>query len=139
MITSHPPFTHRRHGRRSGFTLVEMLLVLVILAVLAAIVYPRISGRTEQAKVTSASTQITLLSGAINNFEVDCGYYPKSLDDLFTAPSNATGWHGPYLEKGVPLDPWGAPYTYTFPGKKNPAGFDLISAGPPGKETPITN
>src|SRR5882724_724262 len=84
--------------KSQAFTLVELLLVLVILGILAAIVIPKFSGRSEQAKEQAASTQISNLSTALNNFEVDNAYYPKSLADLLTAPRDAPSWHGPYLQ-----------------------------------------
>jgi general secretion pathway protein G len=133
-------FTHQRHG----FTLVEMLLVLVILATLAAIVIPKMAGRSQQAKVTAAQTQISSIEMALDAFEVDNGYYPKSggLDDLLNQPANAPSWKGPYLKKGIPLDPWGNPYTYDYPGKHNANGYDLMSMGPDGRantDDDITN
>lgn len=122
-------------NRRGAFTLVEMLLVLVILATLAAIVIPKMVGRSQEAKVTAAKSQISSIEMALDAFEVDNGYYPKTgaLDDLINPPANATGWKGPYLAKGVPLDPWGNPYTYEYPGKHNPNGYDLMSMGPDGR------
>ena len=124
----------RSANRRSAFTLVEMLLVLVILATLAAIVIPKMAGRSQQAKVTAAASQISSLEMALDAFEVDNGYYPKSggLDDLVNQPANATSWKGPYL-KTIPVDPWGNAYTYDYPGKHNPNGFDLLSNGPDGR------
>src|SRR5437016_11419536 len=85
--------------RQRGFTLVEMLLVLVILATLAAIVYPKVMGRSEQARITAAQTQIASFKTMLDSFEVDTGYYPKGkngLMDLVQQPRDATGWHGPY-------------------------------------------
>src|SRR5438874_2170959 len=90
------PTLHRRATR--AFTLVELLLVLVILGILAAIVIPKFSGRTEQAKEKAAVTQIANLSTAINNYEVDNSGYPKSLNDLLVQPRDAQNWHGPYLQ-----------------------------------------
>ena len=121
--------------RNQGFTLVEMLLVLVILATLAAIVYPKFTGRTEQAKTTAAKTEIASITMALNAFEVDNGYYPKTgaLGALISQPGDAQNWHGPYLEKGVPKDPWGNEYLYEYPGKHTVNGFDLSSAGPDGR------
>lgn len=116
-----------------GFTLVEMLLVLVILATLAAIVYPKFTGRTEQAKTTAAKTEIASIMLALNSFEVDNGYYPKSLAALMDQPSDASNWHGPYLEKGIPKDPWGNDYAYEYPGKHTANGFDLMSMGADGR------
>jgi general secretion pathway protein G len=129
---------------RHAFTLVEMLLVLVILATLAAIVIPKMAGRSEQAKETAAKQQIDSLGTALDAFEVDNGYYPKSggLDDLLNQPANATQWRGPYLKKGVPLDPWGNAYTYDYPGKHNANGYDIMSNGPDGRagtDDDITN
>ncbi len=119
--------------QNSAFTLVEMLLVLVILATLAAIVYPKLAGRTQQAQLTAAKSQIASISLALNAYEVDNGYYPKSLDALINQPADANNWHGPYLEKAVPLDPWNNNYLYEYPGKHTQNGFDLMSAGPDGR------
>ena len=116
----------------SGFTLVEMLLVLVILATLAAIVLPKFTGRSEQAKQTAASSQINILSTALDAFEIDMGYYPKnadSLDELLNEPKNSKGWRGPYLKADIPEDPWGNEYIYECPGKHNDHGYDLMSMG----------
>lgn len=121
---------------RRGFTLVEMLLVLVILATLAAIVVPKFAGRSEQAKVTAAQTQISNISTALDAFEVDNGYYPSGNDGLVSlleAPTDATNWRGPYLRQNIPLDPWGNAYIYEYPGRNNENGYDLMSMGPDGR------
>lgn len=121
---------------KAGFTLVEMLLVLVILATLAAVVIPKFAGRTQQAKVTAAQTQIANLETSLDSFEIDNGFYPNSSDGLnalVSQPNNAQDWKGPYMKKGVPTDPWGNNYIYTYPGKNNPNGYDLMSMGPDGK------
>lgn len=124
--------THR--GRRAGFTLVEMLLVLVILATLAAVVIPKFAGRSRQARETAAQSQIANLEMAIDSFEVDNGYYPRDLIELIEPPgTQSLDWRGPYLKKGIPLDPWGNPYIYEYPGRRNPAGYDLMSYGPDGR------
>jgi general secretion pathway protein G len=129
--------SRRSHG---GFTLVELLLVLVILGILAAIVIPKFAGRSEQAKETAATTQISSFSTALNNFEVDNGYYPKSLNDLLVQPRDAQNWHGPYLQTDViPKDPWGNDYAYRAPGSHNPSSFDISSAGPPGGDKTFAN
>jgi general secretion pathway protein G len=127
-----------------GFTLVELLLVLVILGTLAAIVVPKFSGRTEQAKITAAKTQISNFSVALDAFEVDCGYYPKGksgLQDLVVQPRDETNWKGPYV-KEIPPDPWKNDYIYECPGKHNDSSYDVMSMGPDGQaggDDDITN
>jgi general secretion pathway protein G len=122
---------------RLGFTLIELLLVLVILAILAGVVVPRFTKRSEQAKTTAATTDISSLATALRTFEIDCGRYPtneEGLSALLTQPGNVNGWKGPYLERGVlPKDPWGNPYVYHFPGQHN-TDYDLYSFGPDGTE-----
>ena len=136
-MTSQTKLRRRtRSSRHLAFTLVEMLLVLVILAVLAAIVIPKFSGRSQQAKETAAKSQISSMEMALDAFEVDTGFYPSGnngLNALLDPPSNAPGWKGPYLKKGIPLDPWGNPYVYNYPGRNNPSGYDLMSMGPDGR------
>lgn len=130
---------------RGGFTLVEMLLVLVILATLAAVVVPKFAGRTRQAKETAARSQLASFEIALDAFEIDNGYYPagaNGLLELVERPGEATDWKGPYLKKGIPLDPWGNEYIYQYPGANNPDGYDLSSPGPDGRaggEDDITN
>jgi general secretion pathway protein G len=129
-------FTRVRQEQRA-FTLVELLLVLVILATLAAIVLPRFSGVSQRGRVTAAATQISTFKTALDAYEVDMGYYPKGrngLVDLIQPPRDAANWHGPYLQSDVvPKDPWGNDYLYECPGKHNPSFYDISSAGPDGK------
>jgi general secretion pathway protein G len=118
---------------RHAFTLVEIMLVVAILGILAGLVIPRIVGKSEEARITR--TQADIKGGiktALDEFEVDNGFYPQSLQDLLQQPHNTKNWHGPYLDQ-MPVDPWGTPYQYAYPGKHNPAGYDLWSDGPDQK------
>ena len=120
-----------------AFTLIELLLVLVILATLAALVVPKFTKRSEQAKTTGAATDIANIDVALDAFEIDSGRYPSNEEGiraLIEQPSGLSGWRGPYLKRGVPKDPWGNPYTYRFPGQHNVNGYDLYSFGPDGQE-----
>ena len=141
------PETRNLSRAARGFTLVELLLVLVILGTLAAIVLPKFAGRTEQARVAAATTQISTFGTALDSFEVDAGRYPSGANgllDLIQRPSDVVDWRGPYLknESEIPNDPWGNPYIYECPGKFNPNGYDLSSMGPDGQqgtEDDVTN
>ena len=116
-----------------GFTLIELLLVLVILTVLAAVVVPKFTKRSEQARITAARVDIASMEVALDAFEVDTGRYPameKGLSALIEQPTGVTAWHGPYIKRGVPKDPWGSPYVYKHPGDHNANGYDLYSFGP---------
>jgi general secretion pathway protein G len=131
-------YSKKRFGpsSRRAFTLVELLLVLVILGILAALVLPKFTGRTEQARITAAQTQIATFGTALDAFEVDTGSYPRGQDglqQLLAQPADVTGWRGPYLKSDIPLDPWGHPYIFEFPGKLNPSGYDIRSMGPDGQ------
>jgi general secretion pathway protein G len=124
----------KNQQRNCAFTLVEMLLVVTIIGILAALVIPRIVGRVEQSRITATKADVMGgISTALNLYEVDNGVFPKSLEDLIRQPGDARNWHGPYLGK-PPVDPWGHPYIYYYPGKRNQNYFDLLSAGPDGKE-----
>lgn len=131
--SSRHPSSVTHHA--SGFTLVEIMLVVAIIGILAALVIPKIAGKSEQARQTAAHADIYGgVKSALDQFEVDNGRYPKSLQDLLTQPRDARNWHGPYLDGSqLPLDPWGNAYLYSFPGKHNTTGYDLWSAGPDGK------
>jgi len=130
---------HAQMSRRlvGAFTLIELLLVLVILTTLAALVVPRFTKRSEQAKITAARADIANIEVGLDAFEVDCGRYPSSeegIKALLEQPSNADNWHGEYLKRGMPKDPWSAPYIYRCPGQHNTNGYDLFSCGPDGQE-----
>ena len=126
-----------RRRATCGFTLVELLLVMVILGILAGIVLPKFSGTSQRSRVIAAQTQISAFKTALDAFDVDMGCYPKgknSLIDLMQHPRDAPNWHGPYLQGDrIPKDPWGHDYLYECPGRHNPDSFDLYSVGPDGR------
>ena len=113
--------------KQSGFTLVELLLVLVILALIAGLVLPGIIGKAESAKAKAASSQISRISMSVESFYLDTGNIPSSLDELVSEPSGANGWNGPYIKNSLLKDPWGQPYKYTVPGQHG--DFDIVSYG----------
>jgi general secretion pathway protein G len=132
----------RRRGRgfkRFGFTLLELVVVIIVLGLLAGIVGPQIIDRLSDAKSTTAKTQIELLSVALDAYRLDNGMYPttdqglSALRDRPTRPPIPPSWRGPYLRKDVPLDPWGRAYGYRSPGERNLGTFDLESLGRDGK------
>jgi general secretion pathway protein G len=123
-------------ARRKGFTLIELLLVLVILSVLAAVVVPKFTKRSEQARITAARADIAVLAVQLDAFEIDTGRFPttdEGLEALVEEPADVRNWYGPYIERGIPADPWGNPYVYKCPGNNNTGGYDLYSFGPDGK------
>ncbi|NDV27656.1 type II secretion system major pseudopilin GspG [Desulfovibrio sp. JC010] len=127
------------HKGKNGFTLIEMLVVIVIIGVLAAIVAPRFFGKTDEAKVAAAKAQIEDFSMALQSYQLDTGNFPSTqqgLEALVKKPSTAPvpeNWHGPYMSKNaIPKDPWNNAYVYTSPGKHSP-DFDLLSYGKDGK------
>jgi len=120
--------------RIRAFTLIELMVVILILAILAALIVPNVLGRTGQAKVSKAKADISELSGAVDQFRLDCDRYPSTqegLDALRNQPSGATGWHGPYIKQQIPLDPWGNAYQYQTPGPSG-AGYQVESYGADG-------
>jgi general secretion pathway protein G len=130
-----------RFSRRdAAFTLIELLIVMVILGLLAALVGPRMFGKTEKAQQRAAKSQITLFETAIDTYRLDVGRFPtteQGLQALRVAPDGATRWDGPYLPKEIPLDPWGNPYAYKSPGDHG--DYDIVSYGAdgmPGGEGP---
>lgn len=113
--------------------MLELLVVLVIIGLLAGIVGPRLFGNVSKSEVTTAKAQIDILNKALDQFRLDVGRYPSSQEGLAVLVTPVPGearWHGPYLRKNVPNDPWGMPYQYKYPGSKQTDDFDLYSFGP---------
>lgn len=127
---------YRNPKTHHGFTLVEILLVVTIIGILAALVIPKIAGRGEEAKEKKAYADVNGgIKTVIGMYEVDTGNYPKSLQDLIQQPSDVQHWHGPYFDPpSVPIDPWDRPYVYVFPGRHNPSSYDLYSLGMSGQD-----
>ena len=125
----------RQNHARGGFTLIEILLVVVIIGILAAVAIPRLGGRVKQAQIAAAQADVNNIGMALRLYEVDNGSYPGSLQSLVASPGSAPNWRGPYLEKGIPKDPWGSDYIYANPGSHNPNGYDLYSNGPDGAQS----
>lgn len=123
----------RAPGRRNsrGFTLVELLLVLIILALIGGLVLPNIIGRAEGAKVKAASSQIDRLAMAVETFYMDTNSFPDTLDALVEEGNGVAGWNGPYVKKTILKDPWGREYVYQYPGEKGQ--FDIASLGADGQ------
>ncbi|MCC6532014.1 MAG: type II secretion system major pseudopilin GspG [Burkholderiales bacterium] len=120
--------------RRLGFTLLELLVVMVILGLLAAYVAPRYFGQVGKSEIRIAKAQIEAFAKALDQYRLDLGRYPSTdegLGVLRVNPGNNPKWTGPYLQKDVPLDPWGHAYVYRAPGEHGE--FDLISYGKDGR------
>jgi general secretion pathway protein G len=131
-----PSTQHKARRLRAGFTLVEVLVVMIILAILAAVVVPRVVGRTEDARRGRAVSDVESFGTALDLYKADNGEYPtteEGLKALRQAPASAKNWNGPYLKKALPPDPWGNDYIYTAPGEHNPDSYDLMSLGADGQ------
>jgi general secretion pathway protein G len=122
--------------RRAGFTLLELLVVIVIIGLLAGMVAPRYFDQIGKSNTKIARAQIVSLEKALDQYRLDVGRYPttdEGLDSLFVKPNNEEKWQGPYLKKAVPMDPWGRPYVYKSPGDHSELDLSTLGAdGQPG-------
>jgi general secretion pathway protein G len=126
---------HRR-SHRPGFTLIELMVVMAILAILAAIIVPKVLGREEDARRARAVSDVESFGTALDMYKADNSEYPtteEGLQALRVAPPSAKNWNGPYLKKALAPDPWGNDYVYTSPGEHNPDSYDLSSMGADGQ------
>lgn len=120
--------------RTAGFTLLELLVVIVIIGLLASYVGPKYFSHIGKSEVVVAKTQMEAFEKALDAFRLDVGRYPSSAEGLaalMAKPANAANWHGPYLTKDIPPDPWGGTYQYRAPGSKGE--FELMSFGKDGQ------
>ena len=126
---------HSRGARQSGFTLLELLVVIVIIGLLAAYVGPKYFAQLGKSEVTVAKAQIEAFEKSLDTYRLDVGRYPtteEGMAALLTAPATAGAkWNGPYLKKAVPQDPWGRPYQYRAPGSKGE--YEIMSTGKDGQ------
>lgn len=130
----NPLQPRRRLQGRGGFTLIELLIVMIILGLLAALVAPKMFQKIGSSKQKAAKAQMAMFDTALDAFRLDIGTYPGSqegLEALRKNPGKDT-WDGPYLPKDIPMDPWGHPYVYRFPGEHGE--YDLYSLGADGQE-----
>ena len=123
------------------YTFIEIMVVVIIIAILAAVVMPKFAGRTEDARISAAMNQLKVFQTVLDTYNLDIGVYPnteqglKALVEKPTTPPVPANWRGPYLQKKtIPQDPWKNDYKYACPGKHNPDSYDLYSMGADGQD-----
>jgi general secretion pathway protein G len=116
---------------QAGFSLIEIIIVVTLIALIAAFVANKVLGQGDRAKVRLATAQVQTLAEKVQQFEMDTGSLPASLDNLVKSPGDAAGWLGPYAKDAELKDPWNHPYVYKVPGEAGP--FDLMSLGKDGQ------
>jgi general secretion pathway protein G len=134
-MSSRKNLTARRTASRVGFTLIEVLLVLIILVILGSLAVTQLGGVQEGANIKAARSQVGLIKSAIDLYKLDMNQYPAQLEDLWQKPSDnslSEKWREPYMDK-LNEDPWGNAYMYEKEGKKNTGKYDFWSNGPDGK------
>ncbi|MCP4644734.1 MAG: type II secretion system major pseudopilin GspG [bacterium] len=128
--------SHKKRNR--GFTLIELMVVLIILALLAVVIAPNVVGKSDEAKMTKAKTDIAMIESLLDQFYLDMGRYPTSEEGvrvLYYQPEDDTDkWKGPYPKKPIPNDPWDNPYIYESPGTHSGQPYELASYGKDGEE-----
>tara|TARA_R110002167_G_scaffold366448_1_gene597405 strand:- start:27258 stop:27653 length:396 start_codon:yes stop_codon:yes gene_type:complete len=122
--------------KNTGFTMIELLIVIVILGLLASLVAPKFFNQLGTAERGIAAAQMNAFETALDTYRLDMGSYPEKLEELRT--SEKPRWDGPYLPKGVPLDPWGNPYVYSTPGEDG-APYKIMSYGADGQAGGVEN
>jgi general secretion pathway protein G len=130
----HDMNRQRGLSAQTGFTLLELLVVVTIIALLVGYVAPRFFGQVGKSEITTAKAQIDALEKAVDQYRLDTGHYPSTeqgLGALVNRPQTEPKWNGPYLRKDVPLDPWGKAYLYKQPGERG--DYDIISLGKDGQ------
>jgi general secretion pathway protein G len=127
----HPRRSAACREPASGFTLMELLVVILIIGLLTGIVGPRLLGQISRSEVTTAKAQMDAFDKALQSYRLDVGHFPtttQGLSALIVQPADEQRWRGPYLQQAIPLDPWGSPYQYRSPGTGT-KDFDLVSLG----------
>lgn len=130
-MTRKPRTTFSTHKRQQGMSLLEIIIVIVLIGAVLTLVGSRVLGGADRGKANIAKSQVTTLAGKVENYQLDTGRLPATLEDLVRAPSAAPGWLGPYAKASELNDPWGNPIDYRAPGDGQP--FELVSLGKDGR------